>query len=118
MSMLKIYLNENLSWKIAKVLSEYGYDVVSSYELGMNTADDPTQFEYAISQKRAVLTNNFSDFFRLCEEYISSGKDHYGIIFTTKCTTGTMIKRLRKLLDNVTAEQMKNQIRWLNEFDE
>ncbi len=117
MSVPKIYLNENLSWKIAKALREYGYDVVSSYEVGMNAKDDDAQFDFAVSEKRAVLTNNFGDFVRLCDEYASSGKDHCGVIFTTKCEMGAMISRLRKLLENVTAGQMENQIRWLNEFD-
>jgi predicted nuclease of predicted toxin-antitoxin system len=117
MSTLKIYLNENLSWKIAKVLREYGYDVISSYEVGMNAEDDEVQFNFAVSEKRAVLTNNFGDFVRLYQEYTFSGKDHYGIIFTTKCTFAAMIKRLRRLLENVTADNMKNQVRWLNEFD-
>jgi uncharacterized protein with PIN domain len=117
MGKLKIYLNENLSWKSAKVLREYGYDVISSHEVGMNAEDDKIQFDFAVSEKRAVLTNNFGDFVRLYQEYASSGKDHYGIIFTTKCTIAKLIKRIRKLSKNVTAEQMKNQIRWLNEFD-
>jgi predicted nuclease of predicted toxin-antitoxin system len=113
----KIYLNENLSWRIAKALREYGYDVVSSYDLGMNTEEDEVQFDFAVSEERAILTNNFGDFVRLCDEYITLGKDHYGVILTTKCTIGTTIKRLRKLLENITAKQMKNQILWLNEFD-
>ncbi len=117
MSALRIYLNENLSWKIAKALSEYGYDVVSSYEVGMNTTDDETQLAHAVSERRAVLTNNFGDFVRLCNEYASTGKDHWGVIFTTKCRNQTVINRLRNLLETLTSEQMKNQIRWLNEFD-
>ena len=40
MSALKIYLNENLSWKVAKALREYGCDVVSSHEVGMNSEED------------------------------------------------------------------------------
>ena len=40
MSALKIYLNENLSWKIAKTLREYGHDVVSSHEVGMNAEEN------------------------------------------------------------------------------
>jgi predicted nuclease of predicted toxin-antitoxin system len=83
--MLKIYLNENLSWKIAKSLREYGYDVISSLEVEMNEADDRAQFEFAISQERTILTNNFSDFIELYNQYASEGKRHYGIIFTTKC---------------------------------
>lgn len=117
MSTPKIYLNENLSWRIAKALREYGYDVVSSHDLGMNAEEDEVQFDFAVSEKRAVLTNNFSDFVKLCDEYATLGKDHYGVIFTTKCTIKTTINRLRILLENMTAEQMKNQILWLNEFD-
>jgi uncharacterized protein with PIN domain len=117
MSVLKIYLNENLSWKIAKALREYGYDVVSSHEAGMNSEEDDMQFEFAISEQRAVLTNNFGDFVRLYDEYATLGKEHYGVILTTKCTVGEIVKRLKNLLKCITAEEMKNQIRWLNEFD-
>jgi len=117
MSVPKIYLNENPSWKIAKALREYGYDVVSSHEIGMNAEEDDVQFDFAASEKRAVVTNNFADFVKLCDEYLSSGKEHYGVIFTTKYTSGEIVRRLRNLLKNMTAEQIKNQIRWLNEFD-
>jgi hypothetical protein len=115
--MLKIYLNENLSWKIAKSLREYGYDVVSSLEVEMNEADDNAQFEFAISQRRTIVTNNFSHFAELYDQYASEGKNHYGIIFTTKCTIPAMIKRLKKLLETVTTKQIENQITWLNDFE-
>ena len=68
------------------------------------------QFDFAVSEKRAVLTNNFGDFVRLCDKYASSEKEHYGVIFKTKCTMGTIIRRLRNLSGIVTAEQMKNLI--------
>jgi uncharacterized protein with PIN domain len=56
---LKLYLNENLSWRIAKALREYGYDVISSHEAEMDQADDPTQFAFAVEQGRTVVTNIF-----------------------------------------------------------
>jgi len=43
-TMLKLYLNENLTWRIAKALREYGYYVISSYEAEMDQTNDPTQF--------------------------------------------------------------------------
>lgn len=61
----KIYLNENLSWRIARALREYGYDVVNSYKLRMNTEEDDIQFSFAIAHQRAVLTNNIRDFVNL-----------------------------------------------------
>jgi uncharacterized protein with PIN domain len=51
MSKVKLYLNENLSWRIAKSLRGYGYDVVSSHENEMNTEPDDYQFDYAISKE-------------------------------------------------------------------
>jgi predicted nuclease of predicted toxin-antitoxin system len=62
MSKVKLYLNENLSWRIAKSLRGYGYDVVSSHENEMNSESDECQLDYAISLEKAVVTNNFSDF--------------------------------------------------------
>lgn len=115
--MLKLYLNENLSWRIARTLREYGYDVVSSQEAGMNEEDDPPQFAFAVGQQRAVVTNNFADFIALHEEYLERKMTHYGVILTTKCSISVLIRRLRALLEQVSAEQMINHIRWLNEFE-
>jgi len=115
--MLKLYLNENLTWRIAKALREYGYDVISSHEANMDHTDDPTQFSFAVSQKRSVVTNNFSDFIALDEEYRVKEKSHYGIILTTKSTISVIVRRLRVLIETVSENDMKNQIRWLNEFD-
>ena len=53
--MVKLYLNENLSWRIAKALREYGYDVVSSHEVQMDEEDDPTQFPILIRKLRKFL---------------------------------------------------------------
>jgi predicted nuclease of predicted toxin-antitoxin system len=115
--MLKLYLNENLSWRVARALREYGYDVVSSHEAEMDQADDSTQLTFAVEQGRTVVTNNFRDFVALDEVYADQRKPHYGIIFTTKCPLSFLIRRLRKLLETVSQEQMMNQIRWLNEFE-
>ena len=106
--MLKLYLNENLSWRIAKALREYGYDVVSSEECQMNQTDDRTQFLFAVEQERAIITNNFRDFVELHEECIKEGKTHYGLVFTTKCETPLMIRRLRTLLEKISREDLIN----------
>ncbi|NUQ36998.1 MAG: DUF5615 family PIN-like protein [Caldilineales bacterium] len=54
-----------MSWRIARALREYGYDVVNSYKLRMNTEEDDIQFSFAIAHQRAVLTNNIRDFVNL-----------------------------------------------------
>ncbi len=117
MSRLKLYLNENLSWRLAKALREYGYDAVSSEEVAMNETDDATQLAFAVSEKRAIVTNNVHDFIELDEQYATEHKQHYGIFFTTKCSFAILFKRLRNVLEGVNAEEMVNQTRWLNDFD-
>ena len=115
--MVKLYLNENLSWRIAKALREYGYDVVSSHDVQMDEEDDPTQFAFAVGQERTVVTNNFQDFVALYEEYEKQGQSHYGIVFTTKYPIPILIRKLRKFLEVMSPTDIMNQIRWLNEFD-
>lgn len=117
-TMLRLYLNENLSWRIAKALREYGYDVISSHEAEMDQADDLTQFAFAVEQGRAVVTNNFRDFVALDNGYALEGKSHYGIIFTIKYPLPILIRKLRAVLDSVSQDHMMNQIRWLNEFED
>ena len=112
----KLYLNENLSWRIARALRGYGYDVVSSHEIEMNAESDPVQFDFAVSQGRAVVTNNFKDFAELHQDYVNRHQQHYGIIFTANHPLSLMIQRLRRLLETVSEEQLRNQIRWLNEI--
>ncbi len=60
---IQLYLNENLSQTLTQNFRIRGYDVVSSHEV-----DDQAQFEFAVSQERTVLTNNFSDFITLHEK--------------------------------------------------
>ena len=117
MQKVRLYLNENLSWRISRALRGYGYDVISSHESDMDTESDEAQFEFAVSQGRAIVTNNFRDFAVLHQQYMHEQTSHYGIVFTTKCPLSTMIHRLRNLLEAVSQEEFINQIRWLNEFE-
>ncbi|HAO20926.1 MAG: hypothetical protein BWK80_55270 [Desulfobacteraceae bacterium IS3] len=91
--------------------------LISSDEAGMNQTDDDTQFAFAVMQARAIVTNNFKDFAELHDQYEKEAKSHYGIIFIIKCSVAIMIRRLRKLPETLSQEQIINQIRWLNEFE-
>lgn len=77
---------------------------------------DDEQVSLAASEERAIVTFNFSDFVLLHEHYIADGKEHWGIILSTEESTGVLMHRLLRLLNSVTADELKNQIRWLNEF--
>ncbi len=77
---------------------------------------DSEQLAFAVLEQRAILTFNVCDFARLHDEYLAAGKQHWGIIFSTTEPLGVLVHRLLRLLNSITADDLKNQIRWLNEF--
>jgi predicted nuclease of predicted toxin-antitoxin system len=112
----KIHLNENLSPRLSTQLVKHGFDVTSSQEVGLLSTPDDKQLEHAVSQQRAIVTFNVRDFSDLHRKYFSEDKEHWGIIFSTPEPIGILLHRLLRLLHTVHAEELKNQIRWLNEF--
>jgi predicted nuclease of predicted toxin-antitoxin system len=112
----KLYLNEHLSPRLVAQLRQYGFDVTSTLELGMVEADDDEQLAYAASQQRAIVTFNHKDFAVRHAQYLAEGKEHWGIILSTQESTDVIRRRLLRLLNTLSAEELKNQIRWLNEF--
>ena len=116
MSPPKLHLNEHLSPRLAEQLRQYGFDVTSTLELNMVEADDDEQLAYAASSERAIVTFNHKDFAVRHEQYRAEGKDHWGIVLSTEETMDVIRRRLLRLLNALSADELKNQIRWLNEF--
>ncbi len=112
----KLHLNEHLSPRLAIQLRQHGFDVTSTVELGMVSADDDDQLAFAVSDQRAIVTINFSDFVVLHQQYLADSHEHWGIIFSTEESTDILRRRLLRLLHTLSREELKNQIRWLNEF--
>jgi len=112
----KLHLNEHLSPRLAEQLRTYGFDVTSTLELGMVEADDDEQLAYAASNQRASVTFNHKDFALRHTRYLAEGKEHWGIILSTEETIDVLRRRLLRLLNSLSVEELKNQICWLNEF--
>ncbi len=112
----KLHLNEHLSWHLAEQLRKYGFDVTSTIELGMLEEEDDAQLAFAVSQQRAIASINHRHFVPLHEQYAAEGREHWGIILSTEESVRVYRRRLLRLLNTLSAEDLKNQIRWLNEF--
>jgi hypothetical protein len=110
----KLHLNEHISPSLAEQLRNHGFDVTSSQEAGLLSASDEEQLEFAASEQRAVVTFNIGDFTALHYQYESEGREHWGIVFSPRQPIPVLFRRLLKLLQSVSAEQIKNQIYWLN----
>ncbi len=112
----KMYLNEHLSPTLAATLRQSGFDGVSSLEVGMEEKPDHEHLAYALNEQRAILTFNVRHFAPLHHKYLSGGKEHWGIVCSTEEPFRTLFGRLMRLFHSLTATELKNQLRWLNEF--
>ena len=113
---IKLHLNEHLSPRLAAELRRYGFDVTSTQELGAVSATDEEQSAHAAAEQRAILTFNVSDFVLLHNRYMVEKREHWGIIFSSGISLAGLLHRLLRMLNSVSAEELRNQVRWLNEF--
>lgn len=112
----KLYLDEHLSPRLASQLRRYEFDVIACREAQMLSLTDAEQLEFACSEGRAIVTFNVRDFVALHAEYAAAHKPHWGIVLSTEEPLGVLLHRLLRLLNTVSAHELKDQLRWLNEF--
>ena len=116
---ISLYIDEDASKKFATVPRELGYDAVTTAEAGQLEADDEEQLKFATEQGRAILTFNAKHFQALHTRYCQEGREHAGIIvLNRKVSFSENLRRLLRLLDSVTAEEMRGQIKFLSEYSE
>ena len=114
-----VYTDEDVTVKLARELRRRGYKAATTQEVGQMGADDDSQLAYATTHGYAILTYNQGDFCQRHVEYCLTGKEHAGIIIASrKVSLGETLRRLLRLLDSVTAEEMRGQIKFLSEYAE
>lgn len=112
----KLHLDEHLSPRLSVQLRQYGFDVVCSHEVNLLSESDEKQMAFAVSENRALVTANFSDFVFLHEHYLAMNKIHWGIVLSTQEPVPILLRRLLRFLNTIKADELMNTIRWLNEF--
>lgn len=112
----KLLLDEQIWVYLATLLREQGFDVYHVTEQGLDHTPDPVILEEAVKKHQAVVTFNIKDFVPLAHEYMSEGKEHYGIVISNEIPQGELKKRVTRLLENVSAEELKNMVRFLQDF--
>ncbi len=77
---MKVYLDENLSPVIARLLRDRGVDAISAHEAGRHQADDRAQLIFATGEDRVIVTADVGDFLVLSSRAIAANIQHAGII--------------------------------------
>ncbi len=109
----KLLLDEHIWAYLAKLLRDQGFDVMHVTEIDLVATPDDKIMQYAASNHRAVVTFNIKDYVPLAIQYFQDGKEHYGVVVSKELSRGELQKRVTKLLESVTAEELMNAVRYL-----
>jgi predicted nuclease of predicted toxin-antitoxin system len=107
---VKIYLDENVSFVVAGILRSRGFDATTAQEAGNKGLSDDEQLKFALTNSMTILTHDRVDFEELAKRYFAGNKTHGGIIIVYPHPPQEIARRLTIVLNNITADEMKNQI--------
>ena len=110
---IRLYLDEDVHGSLGQALRQKGFDAVDVRECGNIGLTDIEQLEYAVQEDRVIFTFNAVDYIELHVLFLTTGKTHPGIVVSKQRPFGETLQRLVKLLDEVSVDEMRNQLRWL-----
>lgn len=116
---ISLYVDEDSAYRrLPTLLRAEGFDAVSALELGHTGSewDDEKHLTYAAENQRAVLTHNTRHFVPLSQKWEREAREHYGIIVSEQVGIGEVLRRLLRLLDTMTKDEMKSKLRYLSDF--
>ena len=121
MAKIRLLIDEDVSKgpQLAAALRRRGFDAMAVQEVGRMGFSDKEQLDYATAEGRAFLTFNIKDFVRYAREWYEVGKEHPGIIVSVQLTGrqfGELLRCTLNLLNALTAKEIRNTVRFLQEF--
>ena len=114
---LVLYLDEDVDPDLIAPLQQRGYEAHSAHDIGMRRRGDPEQLNFAAERGWTLLTHNVKHFRQWHERWMAEGKEHAGIIVSRRMEIGRMLRALLNLLDQVSADEVRNQLLYLQNFD-
>lgn len=116
---MKLLLDQHYSPKIAEQLRRLGHDVTSVEEQpGLRGLRDREIWGLAISEQRALVTEDVVHFSPIVQESARAAERHFGVVFTSprsmprgRRTIGLFVDRLDRFLE--TNDALADQVAWL-----
>lgn len=107
---IRLYLDENLSPRIAEQLRRRGVDIVTVHDLGVAGDTDENHMARAVRLQRVLVTSD-TDFLILA----ASGVDHFGIVFGAQEShrIGDWVSALDLLSAVYKPEDMRNHVEYI-----
>jgi hypothetical protein len=113
---IRLYLDEDVHKRVATALRLRHFDVIGAHEIDRLGMDDDMQLQFATEHDRALLIFNTTHYLYLHQARLRERKGHAVIIVSDQLPIGETIRRLLNLLNHVTADEIRNQLYWLQNF--
>lgn len=114
---IRLYLDEDtLSRALISALTARNVDILSAHVAGLISVPDEEHLRFAASVGRALFTFNIRDYGRLHTEWLSIDRHHAGIIVSDQVQVGQLIRRLLRLLDGLSAIDMRDRLEFLGKW--
>lgn len=110
---IELYLDEDVHALVADLIRARGFQAITTRDAEQLKNSDRRQLVYATERQKTLVTHNRVDFERLAREYFEQDKKHYGIILAVRHSPQEIARRLLIILNNVTADEMENQVRYI-----
>ncbi len=116
---ISLYTDEDVTSNLAPALRWRGYTAKSTLEVDNLALSDEAQLMYATKHDMAILTYNGQDFIPLAKAWYFNNQDHAGVVISQQFDRrqfGELLRQVLHLLDSLTADEMRNQVIFLQQF--
>jgi len=111
---MRLYFDKDVSVEIAANLKSRGFDVLTVRDAGRRHLADEAQLACAVQEQRTSVTHNRADFELLHAQYLAAQQPHFGIIIAKRRPRDDIVvRKLLNLLDSVSSDEMRNQLRYI-----
>ncbi|HEY0738018.1 MAG TPA: DUF5615 family PIN-like protein [Herpetosiphonaceae bacterium] len=110
---IELYLDEDVDVLVADLIRARGFSATTTVEAGQRQNDDDAQLTYAVAHNKTFMTHNRADFEDRAQRYFASGQSHPGIIIAVRRPPYDLAQRLLVILNHVTADEMRDQVRYI-----
>ena len=113
---IRLYFDEDTArHSLVRELRARGTDLRTPSEAGMAHQTDEEQLKWAALNRRTLYSFNRGDFYRLHTAWLKGSRSHSGIILSRQeVSIGEQMRRLLRLINRLTAEEMVNRIEFLS----
>jgi len=113
MAAVSLFIDEDVHEGLAAALRRQGIDAVNAHECRRKEVGDAERLAFAVSQQRALMTFNLTDFEVLADQYFWQDKQHFGIIVSPQRPLRETLWRLVALTKKFTRASLVNQLTYL-----